>query len=386
MIFTLEALQAKHGDALLLHYGEADDPQLIVIDGGPAGIYKSYLKKRLEELRVERALNGPLPVRLLMVSHIDDDHIRGVLELTRGLVELQENGESLPYNIFTLWHNGFENLVDDDPDRLFAGLYPAVRTIAKEGRLAADFPLSQSGALVVASVPQGRDLLEDADLLDLELNHPFSGLVAAPKKGRKTIKLGARLSFTVLGPNEQRIKDLRDEWERQIEKISRVGKKEAQAQIAAFIDDSVFNLSSIVVLATLGKRRMLLTGDARGDDILAGLKVAGLFSRGVCRVDLLKMPHHGSDRNVETDFFRQVVADHYVFSGDGKYGNPEIATLEMLSEARGKDRYTMHFTNREKRIENFFRRDRTKGRKYEVIYRKASKISLKVDLETETVL
>jgi hypothetical protein len=37
-MFALEALAAKHGDALLLHYGE--DPQrLVIIDGGPTGIY-----------------------------------------------------------------------------------------------------------------------------------------------------------------------------------------------------------------------------------------------------------------------------------------------------------------------------------------------------------
>ena len=35
MIFTLEALEAKHGDSLLLHYGTKKSPQLIVIDGGP---------------------------------------------------------------------------------------------------------------------------------------------------------------------------------------------------------------------------------------------------------------------------------------------------------------------------------------------------------------
>ena len=36
-VFTLEALQAAHGDALLLHYGTLDNPRLIVIDGGPLG-------------------------------------------------------------------------------------------------------------------------------------------------------------------------------------------------------------------------------------------------------------------------------------------------------------------------------------------------------------
>ena len=46
----------------------------------------------------------------------------------------------------------------------------------------------------------------------------------------------------------------------------------------------------------------------------------------------------------------------------------------------------MHFTNREKRIGDFFRKDRTKNRKYKVIYRKASETFVKVDLETEAML
>ena len=32
MLFTLEAINAGHGDALLLHYGDPDDPSLLMID------------------------------------------------------------------------------------------------------------------------------------------------------------------------------------------------------------------------------------------------------------------------------------------------------------------------------------------------------------------
>ena len=40
MLFTLEAVQALHGDALLLHFGKTSAPELIVIDGGPSiGVY-----------------------------------------------------------------------------------------------------------------------------------------------------------------------------------------------------------------------------------------------------------------------------------------------------------------------------------------------------------
>jgi hypothetical protein len=56
------------------------------------------------------------------------------------------------------------------------------------------------------------------------------------------------------------------------------------------------------------------------------------------------MPHHGSSRNVELDFFKQVTADHYVFSGNGEHGNPERETVEMLLEARPAAAFTMHFT------------------------------------------
>ncbi len=50
MLFSLEVLRAKHGDSLLLRYGNPDKPKLILIDGGPTGVYKDALKPRLEQL------------------------------------------------------------------------------------------------------------------------------------------------------------------------------------------------------------------------------------------------------------------------------------------------------------------------------------------------
>jgi hypothetical protein len=61
-------------------------------------------------------------------------------------------------------------------------------------------------------------------------------------------------------------------------------------------------------------------------------------------VDILKMPHHGSDRNVDPIFFQRVTADHYVFSGNGEHGNPERGTLQMLLDASSGREFTMHLT------------------------------------------
>ncbi len=118
--------------------------------------------------------------------------------------------------------------------------------------------------------------------------------------------------------------------------------------LAAFTDSSVANLSSLVVLAEVGKKRMLLTGDARGDKVLEGLELAGLLKTGgksTMHVDVFKVPHHGSDRNADPVLFRRVTADHYVFSGDGEHGNPERATMKMLFDERGEDDdFTIHLT------------------------------------------
>jgi len=107
----------------------------------------------------------------------------------------------------------------------------------------------------------------------------------------------------------------------------------------------VANLSSIVVLAKFGRRRMLLTGDARGDKILEGLETAGaLKAGGTMRVDLLKVAHHGSANNLDDDFFERIRARHYVFSGNGEHGNPERAAMEMLCRARGNEPFEIHLT------------------------------------------
>jgi hypothetical protein len=386
MLFTLEALEAKHGDCLILHYGSSQDPRFILIDGGPVGVYKARLRPRLNALKEAWHPDEALPLQMLMVSHIDDDHIHGVLDLTAYLVDRREDGQPVPYNVLAVWHNSFDDVLGNRDDELFANLAAAVKPVATGGAVPAGLPLSRPAALVVASIGQGRTLRDHAARLGLEVNPAFAGLVMAPKTGAMRLEWGDGLGLTILGPSQERIEALHADWEREIQRRGWASDEEGKALAAAYIDKSVYNLSSIVVLAEVRGKRMLLTGDARGDDILAGLRAAGLLKSGRVHVDLLKLPHHGSDRNVETDFFRRVTADHYVVSGNGEYGNPEVATLKMISEARGKADFTLYLTNRDgennlgKRLRDFFAGDKARGRKYTVVFRKEKALSLKVDL------
>jgi hypothetical protein len=62
---------------------------------------------------------------------------------------------------------------------------------------------------------------------------------------------------------------------------------------------------------------------------------------------LLKLPHHGSNNNVERSFFEQIHADHYVISADGlAHHHPNEETLRWLVESRDRyQQFTVHLTN-----------------------------------------
>ena len=348
MIFTLEAIKAQHGDCLLLHFGKDDDPRLILIDGGPGPVFKKFLLPRLEELREARAgADEPLPLDMLMVSHIDDDHIGGVLGLTGRLLE--DKGAEAPalVEIGTLWHNSF-----DDITAKGEALGSPASITASLGEVLREELLHQS-ALVLASVGQGRTLRDQGKVLADKVNAPFKGLVRTGKKRtdvkRPDDKSPNGVTLTVIGPSEERLAALQKAWDKEVDRLKK-GKPKEKAAAAAFLDNAVANLSSIVVLAQAKvankTRTMLLTGDARGDFVLDGLEAAGLLKKGgSMHVDVLKLPHHGSIRNVDVPFFERIRADHYVASADGSFGNPDPPTLQMIADVRkGDTDYTIHLT------------------------------------------
>ena len=339
-LFTLEAVFAKKGDALLLHYGPAEHPKMILIDGGPGGVYRKFLKPRIAQLRDELGLDDDeaLPLEMVMVSHIDDDHVNGVLALVTENVKAKDRHRPAPFDIKTLWHNSFDDLLGGSRREIVSRM---AATASSSGPGLPLPKMDDESRAVVAGTAQGRDLRNAAKKLRLALNDPFTGLVMAP--ATKKISLGHGMTFTVVGPLKEQVVELRRKWKKDVKKI--LEKERDSAKASSFADKSVANLASVSVLAEMQRKKILLTGDARGDFLLAGLEAAKVLKKTTpLHVDILKVPHHGSDRNVTERFFERITADHYVFSGDGEHSNPDRGTLEMIERARDSARYTMHFT------------------------------------------
>jgi len=371
-MFSLEALDANNGDCLFLHFGPANNPKLIIIDGGPqhsgTSTFTTAIRPRLQEIAELRNVPLPLPVELLMVSHIDDDHIGGVLRLMN-----QANvGNNQLVTINALWHNSFDDFLSTSQLEALASFG------ATSGAAAASF---DSHILAMAAgVKQGLQVRDKAQALGIVPNAGTSaGFVSAGDQF--TI---AGLKMKILGPARQQLESLQQKFDAENPNLASMTASQRRTALAAFTDTAIANLSSIVVLAERGGKKMLLTGDARGDHILNGLATANLLTNGKIQLDILKVPHHGSDHNVSTDFFRKVVAKHYVFSGDGANGNPDTATLEMLATARGNKSYTMWFTHRLDHIDEFVASDRANhSRNYKVKFREEDATSLWIDLQEE---
>lgn len=376
-MFSFEALKAEHGDALLVHYGPEDNPEMLIIDGGPSSVFEDALLPRLEQISFFKE-ERPLSARLTMVSHIDNDHITGIKKLVEHVVS--DNDPIV--DLQSLWHNSFDSVIGNAELALLQSLGSVSRPVA------ASMGLGHFVKSIAAGVQAGKKLRNLANQHALVVN--AGGQQAGFISEGDEADIGHSTAIRVLNPDKGQLLGLQMKWDNVANRLSNLSEADRRVVLARITEDSLANISSIVVHISKQGRTMLLTGDARGDNVVSGMKRAGLLPGGKAHVDILKIPHHGSDRNVDTDFFKAISADHYIFSGDRdpNFGsNPDRATFQMITEVRGSDEYTMHFTHSDSTIRRWIREDRAQnaGRRYEVVFPRSQDFGIWIDLEDEQV-
>jgi len=319
-VLNLRIVQARYGDCLILGYGTQSAPRYLLIDGGPKSVYQRHLRRVLEGIA---AVHGKLD--LVILSHIDEDHIDGLLDLANDL--LWERIRGLPELIAfdALWHNSFSGTLGADiSDRL-------ERIFDRSGLARSSLP---HAAKACRDIAQGDQLTRLAHSLNVPINPGFDGGgILTVEKSSGAIKLG-NLSLHIVGPTEANITELREAWqawlEEQENRVLVLSPADAERAVRS-LDSSVPNLSSIMVLAEADGRRILLTGDGTSEYLEQGLRQAGLLGPGgTLHVDILKLPHHGSKRNITADFLQRITADRYVISASGKHGHPHKNTLTWI--------------------------------------------------------
>jgi beta-lactamase superfamily II metal-dependent hydrolase len=362
-ILKLNIVQAKFGDCMILEFGsEEQKPHYILIDGGPEGTYDNHLSATLQSIR-PGGDGSKKTLDIIIASHVDDDHVIGLIDFLADLrhrreeAEISQMDDKNIISVGSLWHNSFSKTLQEEQgqehDMASRSSNNSVNIHSRVESLLERMQYSSSSSsfssknnfaaakAAIMGIGEGRQLHLLAGILGIVINPGFpKGLVLVEEKKEEEapnpIKID-NLTLRIIGPTKANLEELRNLWRKWLEKYETADISEPS--IAAVADKSIPNLSSIVVLAEADGKRVLITGDARGDHIIDGLRLAGggLFDDndddGHMHVDVLKVPHHGSARNVTKAFFKALTSDIYIISADGRYGNPDFSTLKWIVEA-----------------------------------------------------
>lgn len=296
-VFRIDVLPAQRGDCLWLTYGAPDDLHHVLIDGGPQETIPTLVPELERRLK---ALPGKEDrVELLMVTHIDADHIQGVVSLLSDPTRVRLFGD--------IWFNGYRHHVDDD---LLGG--------PDAERLTAPLLGSQ------------------------RWNRAFGGqAVAVPDDGPlPVVPLSGGLTLTVLGPTTSALRALAPEYVKACQRAGIAPGGGAPIKVRNWIrddflgfdpdllaatkmtsDSSKANRASITVVAEYDGRRALLLGDAHARPTLAALDRLGA---GVHDFDVVKLAHHGSRNNTSRALLERIRCRKWIVSSDGaQFGHPD---------------------------------------------------------------
>ena len=349
----LKVFYAADGDCLLL---TSSDGHHLLVDGGRSASFQSATWPVLEDMATAKK-----SIDLVVVSHIDADHITGILWLLKAVAawtvydyqtkkggnpSFPEPAIPRPPKIKKLWHNAWLDQVGDlaGPIEALVNRVDDLMTNVVPDTLSAQVLESEAvDALqgLAESIPDGvalRRLVDDDT--PIPRNEPFRDLVLL-RKPPHVEKLG-KTRLTVIGPAKKHLEALRDEWRKWLEENGGAGQDVDQAAeiIVASGAKSVTppNRASITLLAeeTVQRktRSCLLTGDAAEDEILEGLSAAGRIVDGRFWCNVIKVQHHGSEFNLSQNFAGTVLGDHYVFCADGAHHNPEPDVVKTIVETR----------------------------------------------------
>lgn len=297
----IHILRAYHGDCLLIKtFDEKDSPFNILIDGGPPNSFDFSLRKQLKGIKV---------INLLILTHIDYDHIGGIIKFLNNSLfdEIQ---------IDKYWIN-CKNLID-------AGV--------------------NSGKISYAHAKNLEELFIEKKV-PLEKFENFVTTDFIPK-------LVNGIKITVLSPEPEIIEKLNSKWkdlneshQEKLEGVKISGNVKSQITKGSLldlskekfrpqnnIDNDIINSSSIALIIEGRDFKFLSLADSRAEIIEKSLKKL-LYNDGdnKLKVDYMQISHHGSKNNTSNELLDLVDCSNFIICTNGGSGRSKHPDREVIA-------------------------------------------------------
>jgi beta-lactamase superfamily II metal-dependent hydrolase len=306
---SVKVLEANHGDCILVSYKGTSGTCNILIDGGTSTTFKHGPKQRyrgaLCEALDDIKSQGQL-IDLVILTHVDDDHINGLIKAFETTGYLGDLTKSIWFNSSRLITQHFN--VSNIPEN--------------------NIHLSNSSPQT--SVRQGKEL---ETLLD-EI-----GCVRAPLIMAGQVHSVGPFTLTILSPENIQLERLLHKWPPQVESgltsahdnDYHLTLEEIWATDEFEPDPSIYNGSSIAFILEVDNITMLFLGDAHDKVVVKNLKELGFNENNKLDLNLVKVSHHGSQYNTSPEFLSLIQSLRYIISTNGsKHGLPNKRTIARI--------------------------------------------------------
>jgi beta-lactamase superfamily II metal-dependent hydrolase len=315
MSLIVSFLRASHGDAILIRTGvDSTKPFRILIDGGPSECFQKkqgpkIIRGPLQELLSSLVDRGE-KLDLVVMTHVDDDHIGGLLKAFQSDTYQKVLGSNVWFNSAYLISKELAESVSNEAD-IRIKLSNGLETSIVQG-IIFDDQLSRMG-------------ISDRSLKITGQKIPFDW--------------GA---ITILSPNEDQLRALAKKWEHEESNLLTSGAAtdysysiETLQENDSFEEDkSIHNGSSIAFLIESGNSKALFLGDAQASAICTSLRKLGYSENNPLKIGLCKLAHHGSKANTSSEFLSLVECEKFIVSTNGlRHGLPNKKTIARILAA-----------------------------------------------------
>lgn len=311
-------LKAFNGDAILISFKENGNARNILIDGGmPATYVQKGKNGKLEygELKetIDKFRENDEKIDLLILTHVDDDHIGGVLKWF-------ENDKKAHELIGQVWFNS---------GRLISEYFDEQEIVENLLEIPDESTLTSIGQGV-----KFEDYIEEKGIWDRSI------VVALEFFEYLGIK------FKILSPSPDKLKLLLGKWEKEKPESldTSAFKNDYELSLKEHIekdkfneDTSVHNGSAIAFIMTYEKKNFVFLADAHPTVVVNSLKALGYSNEKPLKAELVKISHHGSKANNNIEMLELIKSSKYVISTNGdKHAHPNKQFLARLASVNDK--------------------------------------------------